>query len=527
MVHAGTEHAAAAAAGQSRPPAASGAWVLPRSEVADAWPKGGGGERPPAERYESAAVVAPRPAWLGRTERPAKLPAKREAFAIRAAGADGVAGQGLEAAHVPALRRADARLANRALELRLCGSLGATTQSDRWRGGEPTAQQRQHVEALRADVCGHVEAATDAGRTGTAFEFWADFLADTQREPFVDPAMAGGARYNAETLTLFAADIRMRGSRKPGQRGVTLKSGTVEGYVSAIRVYRERTAEQPLAPNAGGGRLSLMYKRMRFEDGPKGDRKLSRGIRAYMLVRLAAMGYDRSSARGVTRWAAALLAHNLLLRGGEIGHTSKCGFDERRDISFASVTWELPCEESEGCEWGTVDVVAIKDTHHRHAVCPMPVRRRAQQGARGADPLCTYDALRRLWDQRMEGLNAAQRRTLAASRQPLFIGANGRSWSTTDSRELAQDMATRLGERATDFGGKAFRIAGATDLRDVMGAASIALIKQRGRWWSDVAMVYQRMLSSEHLDASARIGGAASRDMEAMRVGWVQRAHMR
>eukprot|EP00965_Chrysotila_dentata_P060565 2007058-Pleurochrysis_carterae.AAC.1 len=34
---------------------------------------------------------------------------------------------------------------------------------------------------------------------------------------------------------------------------------------------------------------------------------------------LARRGYDRGSRRGLVEWAAALLAHNLLLRGGEIG----------------------------------------------------------------------------------------------------------------------------------------------------------------------------------------------------------------
>eukprot|EP00965_Chrysotila_dentata_P013196 435477-Pleurochrysis_carterae.AAC.1 len=60
-------------------------------------------------------------------------------------------------------------------------------------------------------------------------------------------------------------------------------------------------------------------KHMRGEDGPPGSRRLSRAFRAAHFARFAAAGYDCSSPRGVVEWAAALVAHNLLLRGGEIG----------------------------------------------------------------------------------------------------------------------------------------------------------------------------------------------------------------
>ena len=58
------------------------------------------------------------------------------------------------------------------------------------------------------------------------------------------------------------------------------------------------------------------FKRYRQIDGPPGERKLTHGFRAYMFRELVRGGYDRTSARGIVRWAAALGAHNLLLRGG-------------------------------------------------------------------------------------------------------------------------------------------------------------------------------------------------------------------
>ena len=51
-----------------------------------------------------------------------------------------------------------------------------------------------------------------------------------------------------------------------------------------------------------------------------------------MMRALAERGFDRSSARGIVRWAAALLAHNLLLRGGEVGVVEGKAFDTSQDL---------------------------------------------------------------------------------------------------------------------------------------------------------------------------------------------------
>eukprot|EP00965_Chrysotila_dentata_P156322 5164219-Pleurochrysis_carterae.AAC.1 len=55
-------------------------------------------------------------------------------------------------------------------------------------------------------------------------------------------------------------------------------------------------------------------------------------------------------------------------------------------------------------------------------------------------------------------------------------------------------MAATLGLDAPDFGGKSFRIGGATDIRAMRGEEGMAMIQQRGRWGSDVAQVYQRAI---------------------------------
>ena len=78
-------------------------------------------------------------------------------------------------------------------------------------------------------------------------------------------------------------------------------------------------------------------------------------------------------------------------------------------------------------------------------------------------------------------------------------------WRTSDTNKLAQEMADALGLDKAQFGGKSFRIGGATDFGVVKAER---LIKQRGRWSSSVQRLYERALAEEHLSASAAIGEA-------------------
>ena len=113
-----------------------------------------------------------------------------------------------------------------------------------------------------------------------------------------------------------------------------------------------------------------------------------------------------------------------------------------------------------------------------------------------------------------------------ADRIPFFTAEDGSAWSTADSAALAKAVAEALDLPAADFGGKSFRIGGATDLWEALGEEPSKLIlKMRGRWASDVAMIYQRALVSTLLDASAALGGAGAapnRELEVLAEGWTQ-----
>ena len=397
------------------------------------------------------------------------------------------------------------------------------------------------VERLDDAVATRVNDVADRDRLGTALTWFRSFLRDTERVPFLDPDTVGGFGYNQKTLELFAEYMRLKGSRRPGSRGALLGSDTIAAYVGAVKLAATRIQRRPLVCKDDNVRFPMQMKQMRREqppsggpgngagsagDGTSGGRALCRALRAHHLRRVAMdPTLDRSSREGVQDWAAALMAHNLLLRGGELGRSSKGRWDPRRGLTIESIDFRAPCAESDGCPWMIVRLVAIKDTHARHAPVFIPVRRRAPFDAvpADADPLDAYDAIRRAWIARTEEVPAH-----LWPQAPLFTSAEGSmcAWTTDDSRRLAMDYGRRAGINDADIGGKAFRIGGATDMRDAMGDASVHLIKQRGRWASDVAHVYQRALVRSHLEASVRMSssGAASRDMEELVKGWAQPA---
>ena len=154
-------------------------------------------------------------------------------------------------------------------------------------------------------------------------------------------------------------------------------------------------------------------------------------------------------------------------------------------------------------------------------------------------PLCAYDALEVLWRRMVGGdppvvqadwleLNLgggklAKSHPMAS--KPIFAHPNGAAICTEDVRRMARRFASAAGEDPADFGASSLRSGGATDLRAAFGddESSKTAIKQRGRWESDIAEIYQRALLRSQLDASAAIGSAEGLDLETACLGWSQR----
>ena len=92
---------------------------------------------------------------------------------------------------------------------------------------------------------------------------------------------------------------------------------------------------------------------------------------------------------------------------------------------------------------------------------------------------------------------------------------------------MVRRWATIIDEPAASFEARAFRIAGATDFRDLLGddVASSRTIKDRGRWCSQIATIYKRPLLHIQLKASASVGTARHAGLEDVVPGFTQPAY--
>ena len=382
--------------------------------------------------------------------------------------------------------------------------------------------------------------AVDAGRMRTMLGWAHDFVVGTGRESFfVDDDDDGGSRRgNAEVLDAFSEFMRRSGSKRKGSEGKLLKADGIQAIVAMARQLRELSTRGRIVDDVAVTTLGWGYRSMRREEPPSDSRRSRRALRASHLRRVAAGGRDRSSHQGRNDWAAALTGHNGILRGGELGSVEgrSGGFDAAFDMTWRSITWCLPNGDSRGRLWLILWVVPIKYRATRNATAhPIPIVRRQWGGTAGDDPLCAYDALWLHWlaqlgeppvsarqdrQGRLQGGRLEASHSMAAS--PLFRGMEGLPWNTADTRRLARDIAAVCGEDPEEFGASSLRAGGATDIREILGDSSQEIIKQRGRWASDVAEIYQRALLRVQLDASGAMASAHGVDMEALCAGWSQ-----
>ena len=104
-------------------------------------------------------------------------------------------------------------------------------------------------------------------------------------------------------------------------------------YSSAIYLLRCREAGYDIAPSDESFVAPLAAKTTRrAQPLAQQERTLGPGIRAVHFTAAAKAGFDRTSRRGVQRWAVAIASHNLFLRGGEPGVPD----DTNRGASFGA-----------------------------------------------------------------------------------------------------------------------------------------------------------------------------------------------
>ena len=485
--------------------------------------------RPTRERHEDGAGDR-----ATTSTRPAATAAQEAAVGFDAARPQRAAGS----VDTDERARREDEMWERLERLGMIGGLGEQWD-DQWAGRH--GSDSGAVARLRERVRRKTMANWDLGRIGTMASWWDEFLRHTDRTPFmplrVHGEIAAGV-YNAQTLELFAEFMRERGHRKTGAR---LSADHIGAIVGTARTVRSQQAHYDIAPSDTNNVLANIFKRYRAEDGTKGgDRRESRGFRARDF-RAVARSFDRLTSRGEMEWGVALTAWSFLLRGCEVGRPNGKTFEPGRGITVESVTPRQACAASNGLRWCTVDVVAAKDCKMQHRPIALPIRQRSGEGN---DPLCAYTALMRVYHRRLEQLaqcggpcewckreagalkpagNPPAR--CARANAPLFTRDDGQAYTTKDVDALGSRMADAAGIPTHVVGGKLWRIGGATDLWEVLGAERAKdHIKRRGRWKSDIWEVYQRVLLGAQLNAAAGMAAACDEDIEAVCPGWVQPA---
>lgn len=393
---------------------------------------------------------------------------------------------------------------------------------DQWATEDPSPTAVAMIARLRASAEQRVVEVLDTGRLHTALRRFDMFLEITERIPFICRVEHGDVvafRYNADTLLLFLEYMRtaprLRG--EPDEGPVT--SNTLSSYVGAVARLAAVLARSAIVAESRDAKsvVSTAAKHMRQDDLPSGQRALCAGLRISDFEEAARRGFPRSEGQDALDWAAALTAHNAVLRGGEVGVVDGQLLCSPRDITPVAIQWLAPCSESAGHPWLTVDVTPIKDTSARAQTHRMGIRRRSINAPPCSDPADAYDAVRRCWDR----LSPAQR---ADSSRAFFTKPDSSPMDTSYMLDLARRIAAFIELKPEDFGAKSFRVGGATDWAELMGAEGRAILQKRGRWDSDCDQIYARILLQPQLAGSGSLGIGSGRDLERAFPGFVQSA---
>ena len=427
---------------------------------------------------------------------------------------------------------AAAEVFRRAAAVGLTGPLGA-----------PRQRRGAFFESLVSSLEAHGREAWNIPLTSTALTWFEIFRSAVGAEAATFAEVTGptGAAGLVENRRLLDAFTEFCATSPPlgKTRGKCMTADHAQGIAGAIERLRSREARCEVAgPNLVGA--TALKRKRRLGEMP-GSRKLSRAVRLSHFEAAAAGGFDRSSDQGVVDWAAALAAHGLILRGGEVGVPDNCEVDIQRLISWSSLEWQDARAESSWLPWLLVHVVPIKDQRATKKAYPTPIGRR-HGGAFGSVPTDLYDALAAAWWRRSAGpgvpfpVDALGRPSpgwwrLPGGSVPLgkakaaFFTVGGAAFTTTGVRQLFRRVASHSGIPAGEVGAKAGRIGGATDLRAHLGPAGADLVQERGRWDSTVSLVYQRSLAAEQLQASIGLGSKPlSLELEALCLGWADAA---
>ena len=439
--------------------------------------------------------------------------------------------------------QADAIQRRNMLRAQDVGILGQGPESLPLDWADPTRGEIDHVAQIEAGVLLRLRTArmqSKDKRTATGLGALEEVRARMPNLVFFKPLECAGdlrtSAYNERSLCLIAEAIRQRRD---------ILADSVAGYVSAVKTLVERDHGQPLlcpGPGASGKQLSELYLSMRREDGPRGHRRLGRAMRSAHIRRV--VGQPGYAAHALTRvgcmeHAIRHTSHQCFLRPGEVGTVDNQPFCASTQLVCgpASVQWVTAAQANSDRPKVFILVLSIKDSEARRQRVPITIEPRAPGGG-SVDPFCPYLAILAWWSMRTAGIPSERWDDV-----PLFImpGTHPASTDTTkvftgsQMLPLVRRDAVPAGLPPDEVFGNAYRIGGATDLRDAPSSAvsviagpiigmeqATRMIKERGRWHSDIYEIYERVSMQEHALASAAITEAGGIDLEQILVGWIQ-----
>ena len=399
----------------------------------------------------------------------------------------------------------------------MISSTSSSAPLDDWTAGADPSSQRL-VAALSGEVLHRSTHTVQPKRLKTAENWFDGFLLASQRVPFRDLKHSSdleGMRYNARTKELLTAYIR---NASAAQRGRPITSDAVAGYVSAIFAQRSRIAGYDILTGKVGARLAEARRSERKEDGPPSGRRLCLGIGGSDFDAIhPSIDFALPSHR--TDWAVGHTAYAATLRAGEVGTVDGGVLEAACDLVISSVDPQPPSAASDWCPWLYLSVCSIKDSTYTRLCVPIPIRRRSASAAPLSDPRCSYDAIMAVYVERCRTVPQAQ-----WASAPLFVTPNGSHWESADVLALARRWAPLVGIDPSKVGGKSFRIKSASDLRDHLGADGERIIRERGRWWSDIDHIYTHASLQRHLHTSATMADGDNTAIERAHPSWVQPA---
>jgi hypothetical protein len=418
------------------------------------------------------------------------------------------------------------RLVDRITALGLHEPLGEVASP--W-GVDPPDDERARAEELSARVTAHVSSRNLSDSrlttaTGLLEDFQVAFPNWVLFKPVDGPFAVANAVHNERTFGMIAEFKRAQGSKQVGKVGQQVLSKSIAGYISALRAERSIGAGYNLLSSKALNISAIVLKAMRREDGPGAARALRRGLRIQHFKAAVLGSLDIWSRSGLRRWARALTAWNLLLRGGEVGTVDARDFvPDMGLLTLASVTFFSREElallgKDDGFPACRFMIVPIKDAHAR-AEPPRPnwIRRRwsaedplSQHRGHLSDPTCPYDVILELFNQESAGVAPADYRLA-----PLFRNEDGCMVRTGDIRVDMRIIGAAAGLDPAELGASSGRIGGAEDLYDRFEEDANPIIQERGRWATDIHTIYQRASASRHMRISAQMGESMGISMEA------------